>query len=150
MGRSARRKRAARSQRRQEERRELHRQQLSGEQWGEWVRTEIRAAVKSEHEFMIDVVGRALGEECKRVGESLELRIKTLEGEIAELRGLLHEKIGGVAEKSGGAFLALAQRLTECEKAALGMKMQVDTVEKMSTEAMALYRKFMGYEPGTA
>jgi hypothetical protein len=133
--------RAARSERRQEERRELRRQQQGADQWVEWVAAEIRKAVAAEHERMVEIVAGVLAEERERTGENLETKIKALELQIGELKGLLRERIGEVAEKSGAAFLSLSQRLTEIEKNAVGMKVQIDTAEKMSTEAATFFRK---------
>jgi hypothetical protein len=112
--------------------------------WAEWVRTEIRAAVAAEHEFMIDIIGRTLGEERNRAGENLETKVKTLEAEIATLRGLLHEKVGGIAERAGKTHLELGQRLTTCERAMIGFKAQTDTLEQTLSDVRAYYRKLYG------
>jgi hypothetical protein len=118
-------------------------QQSSAEtsSWAEWVDGQIRAAVEREHEFMIDVVGGVIAQEQRRVQSEMETKVKTLEAEIATLRGLLRERVGEIAEKSGKSYLELGQRLTEIEKNAVGMKVQIDMAEKMSTEAATFFRK---------
>jgi hypothetical protein len=112
-----------------------------GGDWATWVRNEIRAAVKAEHEFMVEVIGGVIAEERRRAEEESERKIKALELQLGELRGLLRERVGEIAEKSGKNYLELGQRLTEIEKSAVGMKTQIEVAEKMSTEAATFFRK---------